>query len=70
LNASQRRLTPNVITVNENTPVDEIARTLLKWRISAVPVLDSRERVVGIVSEGDLMHRPEPGTDSPPPEQR
>jgi len=59
-------MTVNVITVDENTPVEEIARTLLKWRISAVPVLDARERVVGIVSEGDLMHRPESGTDRPP----
>lgn len=60
-------MTPNVITVDENTPVQEIARTLLEWRISAVPVLDSHETVVGIVSEGDLMHRPESGTDRPPP---
>jgi len=59
-------MTVNVITVDENTPVEEIARTLLAWRISAVPVLDARERVVGIVSEGDLMHRPESGTDRPP----
>jgi CBS-domain-containing membrane protein len=31
-------------------------------RISAVPVVDVHERLVGIVSEGDLLHRVEIGT--------
>ena len=52
-------MTTRVITVQEDTPVDEIARTLLKFRVSAVPVVDSNDRMVGIVSEGDLVHRPE-----------
>lgn len=52
-------MTSRVITVLEDTPVDEIARTLLERRISAVPVIDSGGRLVGIVSEGDLIGRPE-----------
>lgn len=52
-------MTSRVITVLEDTPVDEIARTLLERRISAVPVIDSDGRLVGIVSEGDLIGRPE-----------
>jgi CBS domain-containing protein len=51
-------MTVNVVTVSENTPVHEIVRLLLKYRISAVPVVDSTRRVVGIVGEGDLL-RPE-----------
>ena len=55
-------MTPNVITVDENTSVEQIAQTLLRWRISAVPVLDEKEQLIGIVSEGDLVRRAEPGT--------
>ncbi len=52
-------MTTKVITVSPRTPVDEIAKTLLERRISAVPVVDGNDTVVGIVSEGDLMRRPE-----------
>jgi CBS domain-containing protein len=51
-------MTANVISVSEDTPVREIVDLLLKHRISAVPVVDRARRVVGIVSEGDLL-RPE-----------
>jgi CBS domain-containing protein len=51
-------MTANVISVSEDTPVREIVDLLLKHRISAVPVVDGARRVVGIVSEGDLL-RPE-----------
>ncbi len=60
-------MTRHVIKVDEGTSVVEIARTLLKWRISAVPVVDASEELVGIVSEGDLMRRPESQTDDPSP---
>jgi len=49
-------MTVNVITVSEDTPVHEIVGLLLKYRISAVPVIDGTQKVVGIVSEGDLLH--------------
>jgi len=51
-------MTVNVISVLENAPVHEVVGLLLKHRISAVPVVDSARKVVGIVSEGDLL-RPE-----------
>lgn len=57
-------MTTRVFTVLEDTPIDEVVRTLLKWRISAVPVVDGTGRVVGIVSEGDLVRRAESGTES------
>jgi CBS domain-containing protein len=50
-------MTTNVITVLEDTPVEEIARALVTRRISAVPVIDLDEKLVGIVSEGDLMRQ-------------
>jgi len=46
-----------VIYVMEGTPVAEIARVLIDRNISAVPVVDSSGRLVGIVSEGDLVSR-------------
>jgi CBS domain-containing protein len=56
-------MTADVVTVNAETAVPEIAALLLKHRISAVPVVDTKGGILGIVSEGDLMHRPEAGTD-------
>jgi CBS domain-containing protein len=50
-------MTEDVITVGATATVAEIARLLLEHRISAVPVLDEAGRVVGIVSEGDLVRR-------------
>ena len=53
----------NVITVRPDTTVREIAEILLANRISAVPVVDEKGALVGIVSEGDLIHRVETGTE-------
>jgi CBS domain-containing protein len=52
-----------VITVRPDTSVREIAEILLENRISAVPVVDENGAPVGIVSEGDLIHRVETGTE-------
>ena len=52
-----------VITVGPNTTVQEIANILLSNRISAVPVIDDRGALIGIISEGDLIHRVEAGTE-------
>jgi CBS domain-containing protein len=47
-------MTPNVITVEESTPLIDIADILLAHSIKRVPVL--REgRVVGIVSRSDVI---------------
>ena len=56
-------MTTNVVTVTENTSVPVIARLLIEKRISGVPVVDRQNRVVGIVTESDLLRRPELGTD-------
>ena len=50
-------MTRDVITVNEDTPVVEVARTLSEKRISAVPVRGANGAVVGLVSEFDLLAR-------------
>jgi len=51
-------MTVNVVSVSQDTPIHEVVGLLLKYRISAVPVINRARKVVGIVSEGDLL-RPE-----------
>lgn len=59
---AQDVMTTRVATVGAGAPVQEAARLMLERRISALPVLDGKDRVVGIVSEGDLVRRAEPDT--------
>ena len=56
-------MTAPVVTVRPETRVEEIAQLLLERRISGVPVVDADGRLLGIVTEGDLMRRPEIGTE-------
>jgi CBS-domain-containing membrane protein len=56
-------MTNEVITVDENASVQSVAKLMAKHGISAVPVVDKDNRVIGIVSEGDLLHRAETGTE-------
>jgi CBS domain-containing protein len=55
-------MTTELFTARPDATVREIAVTMAEKGISAVPVLD-RGKVVGIVSEGDLLHRQELGTE-------
>lgn len=52
-----------VITVKPSASVREVAQLLIDRRISGAPVVDDQGRLVGIVSEGDLIHRSEAGTE-------
>ncbi len=56
-------MTNRVITVSEDATVPEAAKLLAEHGISAVPVVDKHDRVIGMVSEGDLLHRAETGTE-------
>jgi CBS domain-containing protein len=55
-------MTTDVITVDPDTTVQALATLLAERGISGAPVVDSSGRLVGIVSEGDLLHRAEIGT--------
>ncbi len=55
-------MTPDVVAVGPEARVDEIARLMLEHHISAVPVVDAAGRLLGIVSEGDLVRRVETAT--------
>jgi len=52
-------MTTPVISVSEDTRVHDVVRLLLDHGISAVPVVDEQRRVVGMVSEGDLLRAPD-----------
>jgi len=56
-------MTTNVITTGPDTSVQAVATLLSERGISGVPVVDAGGRVIGIVSEGDLLHRAETGTE-------
>src|SRR5262252_1884320 len=56
-------MTSEVITVREDATVPEVARLMAERGISAVPVVDRENQIVGMVSEGDLLHRTETGTE-------
>jgi CBS domain-containing protein len=45
----------DVISVRPDTPLQEAIRTLLRHGVKRLPVVDSEQRVVGIVSRRDLL---------------
>jgi predicted transcriptional regulator len=55
----------DVITVQPETPLEEAIQILAEKRISGLPVIDSAGKVVGVISESDLMWR-ESGVTPPP----
>ena len=53
----------DVITLRPDDTVQKAAKVLLDHRISGAPVIDAEGRLVGMLSEGDLMRRSEIGTE-------
>ncbi len=51
-----------VITVGRTASVAEIARLMSERKVSGLPVVDEAGKVVGIVTDGDLLRRAELGT--------
>lgn len=52
-------MTTNVITVDPLATYKDIVRVLTEHRVSAVPVVDDDSRVLGVVSETDLLRKEE-----------
>jgi CBS domain-containing protein len=55
-------MTTDVITVNPEMTIQALATLLAERGISGTPVTDPAGKLVGVVSEGDLLHRAEIGT--------
>ncbi len=52
-------MTRQVVAVRRGAPFKEVVRTLGQWRVSALPVLAGEGRVIGVVSEADLLPKEE-----------
>ena len=50
-------MTDEVVAVRRDASFKEMAARLRQYRVSAFPVIDENRRVIGIVSEADLLAR-------------
>ena len=48
-------MTSEIKTVKEETPISEAANIMIKYNINRVPVLDSKDDLVGIVTRADIV---------------
>jgi acetoin utilization protein AcuB len=51
----EKIMTRSPITISQDATIGEAARTMLDKKISGLPVLDSRGKVVGIITESDIF---------------
>jgi CBS-domain-containing membrane protein len=64
-------MTLTVVAVKRDARFMEIVRTMEQWKVSALPVLEGDGRVIGVVSEADLLQKEEFHDSAPSPyEQR
>ncbi|GAB3447750.1 CBS domain-containing protein [Streptomonospora sediminis] len=52
-------MTTGVATIDQAAGYRDAVHTLMETRVSALPVLDADRRVVGVLSEEDLLHKEE-----------
>ena len=50
-------MTRQVVTVSPETTLKEVARVMMDRKISGMPVVDVEGHLVGVVSEGDIVHQ-------------
>lgn len=48
-------MTTNLITFKPDQSVQEVVESLIKYKISGGPVVNDRQELVGIISEGDCL---------------
>jgi CBS domain-containing protein len=56
-------MTPQVITADPTTTVEQVSKLMIEHHVSALPIVDADGAVLGIVSEGDLLRRVEGATE-------
>ncbi|MGW0880129.1 CBS domain-containing protein [Streptomyces sp. NPDC002671] len=52
-------MTHRVVALRSGAAFKDIVKAMREWRVSALPVLDDAGRVVGVVSEADLLPKEE-----------
>lgn len=60
MKTAQDIMTTEVVTVHPDDDIEKVAGLLLKNHISGLPVLDDSGKLVGIVTEGDLVSSQKP----------
>ncbi|GGO92111.1 CBS domain-containing protein [Wenjunlia tyrosinilytica] len=63
-------MAPDVVRVTPDTTFKEVAEQLARHRISGLPVVDDDEKVLGVVSETDLVLRQAAQADAQDPPRR
>ncbi|HEY7602929.1 MAG TPA: CBS domain-containing protein [Gaiellaceae bacterium] len=58
-------MTTDVLTVETGTPLKDAAMLLARHRISGLPVVDDEQRVLGVLSEGDILYKETETPDRP-----
>src|ERR1700747_2043126 len=58
-------MTRKVVSVRLDAPIGDTIRLMLDNRISGLPVVDGDSKVIGILTEGDLLRRAETGNRTP-----
>lgn len=56
-------MTSPAVTISVDATIDEAVRLMLENRLSGLPVVDPADRIVGVLTEGDLLRRAELGTE-------
>ncbi len=59
-------MTSPVVTVLPETDVRDVVTTMLAHHVSGVPVVTAAAELVGIVTEGDLLHKESPASHGKP----
>ncbi|MFC8765433.1 CBS domain-containing protein [Streptomyces sp. NPDC057193] len=62
-------MTHTAVAIGRDAPYKEIVALMDQWKVSAVPVLEGEGRVVGVVSEADLLPKEEFRLDEPRPDE-
>jgi CBS domain-containing protein len=60
-------MTHAVVAVGRDAPFKDVVRLMEQWEVSALPVLEGEGRVVGVVSEADLLPKEEFRDSDPDP---
>jgi CBS domain-containing protein len=51
----EKMMSPKVITVNPESPIIDAAELMLEHKISGLPVVDTKDTLVGILTESDIF---------------
>lgn len=58
-------MTPTAVAVGPRAAYKEIVELMREWKVSALPVLEGEGRVIGVVSEADLLLKEEYRVEDP-----